>query len=298
MNDGKWLGQIQRLKDLLRVPVQGEEQGVRQERKADIEQLSNYLSYLLFGGYQDWFDQDDGWLLLSMAQCLTDEKDAQLLGLLRAGDEAMLLTFLSDTCVPEWRASAERRAARGQAGAGQAGAGGDGAEEVLVGAENSANWNVSRTPGTYYYAYDGSEYLYCDQQRAPAADWRALPERERAATENARPWGAGWCTPTYGAPQYDSAYVFATAYDGPWLTRDAAAAQLEQIAAQPGQTAEPEPEVAAEPEPAEREAAIRSLAQQALEQRPALVSIPERRRLELAALVVDERRLRTGRWSA
>lgn len=232
MNESEWRNQIQRFKDLLRVPVGDEEEGVRRDRKGDIEFLHGVLPYLLFESYQDWYDQEDDWLLRNLSLWLTDEQDDQLLALLRSGDDGVLLTYLADTCLPDWRQSAEE-GGRFRPGASQDD--GTGGEQALVGAENWTNWNASRTPGTFYYIFDGTEYRYGDEQQAPASAWQTLPERERAAAEAAQPWGVGWCTPTHGAPQYGDHYVFATAPDGPWLTQTEASRQLAELekAAQP-----------------------------------------------------------------
>ncbi len=242
MNESEWRSQIQQFKDLLRVPVGDEEAGARRDRKGDIEFLHGVLPYLVFESYQDWYDQEDDWLIRNLSQWLTDEQDGQLLSLLRAGDDGMLLTYLADTCVPDWRQAAQE-GGRFRQGAPDEEADPEGGPE-FVGAENSVNWNASRTPGTFYYIFDRSEYFYGDEQRAAASAWRTLPERERAAAQAAQPWGAGWYTPTYGAPQYGDDYVFATDPGGPWLSMAEATRQLDELekaAAPPAEVVAPQP---------------------------------------------------------
>lgn len=220
MDANAWSHHIEHFKELLRVPVGDGETGVRRERRVDIESLHGVLSKLLFESYNDWPDQDDAWLLRNMAQVLTQEQDAALLSLLGAGDDQLFLNYIAGTCVSAWQTAAADGTASVQAA--------DGASEQYTGTENSTNWAVSRTPGTYYYAFDGAEYRYSDRKQAVGSEWEPLPVRERNAANLAQPWGdaGGWCTPVHDAALYGDTHVYAVDREGPWLSRDEALRQL------------------------------------------------------------------------
>jgi hypothetical protein len=108
VNEPEWRSYIGHFKHLLRVPVGDHEQGVRHERASDIVVLHDSLPSLLFESYQDWFDQQDDWVLHKLALWLTDDQDSQLRALFCSGDDRTLLTYLADTCLPEWRNSASQ----------------------------------------------------------------------------------------------------------------------------------------------------------------------------------------------
>jgi hypothetical protein len=200
MDGDAWRDQLPKLKDLLRVPVDESAGGVRVERAAQVESLHRDIAELVFSGAQDWLDRDDGWLSTRLAG-----HDAELHGLLASGDDAVTLAYLADVCVPAWRAAASAQ------GAGEQSAG------DLVGEDNSANWAANRIPGTLYFILDGAEYRYSDHERAQAASWRTIDEREQEATIQAQTWGKGWCTGAGDDPRYGGEYVFSTGRHGPWL---------------------------------------------------------------------------------
>ena len=229
MNEAAWGGHIQQFKDLLRYPVQDDETGVRRDRQSDIASLHDRLPDLLFESYSDWFDQADDWLLRNMSLILTDDQDAQLRSLLSAGDDGMVLTYLADTCLPAWQQAAA------EGGAFAPTAGDDGGSAERTGTENSANWAASRTPGTYYYTFDGAQYRYSDKKQAGDAEWQALRVREEEAAAQAQPWGNGgaWCTPAHDSALYGDTHVYALDREGPWLSREDALRQLAASAGSP-----------------------------------------------------------------
>lgn len=230
MNEAEWRGHIEHFKELLRIPVRDDEEGVRHDRKYDIEVLHTKLPYLLFESYQDWFDQEDDWLLRNLSLIITDEQDTQILSLLNAGDDQVLLTYLQNTCVPAWQqAAAEGGRFTETADNGAAGEG----VSHYTGVENSANWAASRTPGTYYYIFDGEQYRYSDFQQGAGAEWQILRVRDEDAAARAKAWGdaGAWYTPTHGAPEYGDTHVYALDREGPWLSREAVLSQLDAAAA-------------------------------------------------------------------
>ncbi len=238
VNESEWRSHIEHFKDLLRVPVGDDEEGVRHERASDIGMLHDRLPNLLFESYQNWFDQDDDWILRNLSLWLTDDQDSQLLALLYSEDDRVLLTYLADTCLPEWLTSASEGGRFREAGQQE-----PGTEEQLVGAQNSTNWNGSRTPGTYYYVFDGTQYRYSDQEQAPASEWAILPDREQEAARLAQPWGedGAWCTPTHGAPQYGEDFVFSLDRDGPWVGHEEILRWIAETVPATQQHVEPEP---------------------------------------------------------
>jgi hypothetical protein len=242
VNEAEWRGHIEHVKELLRVPVRDDEEGVRHDCKYDIESLHNYLPNLVFESYQDWFDQEDDWLLRNLSLILTEQQDAQLLALLAAGDDRILLTYLQNTCVPEWQQAAAEGGRFATAESGEAAEPGAAGDAQYTGVENSSNWAASRTPGTYFYIFDGTQYRYSDFQQGADAEWQTLPVREEEAAARAQTWGdeGAWYTPTHGAPEYGDAYVYALDREGPWLSRDAVLSELAAAAA-PAATVEQQP---------------------------------------------------------
>jgi hypothetical protein len=213
--------QVPQLKELLRLPVEEGETGVRAERAAQVESLHGDLAELVFAGATDWVDQDDGWLAERLAARLAPGQGEELLSAL-AGDGDAALTYLANVCVTAWEADD----------------GTDPADDQLTGTDNGANWAANRLPGTLYFAHDGTDYRYSDRQRAPAAEWRTLDERVKDASDRAQPWGAGWCTPAGEDSRYGDDYVYAVDRNGPWLTQ----AEVERLltsAPEPAQHAEP-----------------------------------------------------------
>lgn len=235
MNVTAWLsGPMATFKALLRVPVEGGgaepagESGLaaaRAARKAEIGALADELPYLLFDSNTQWFDEEDATLAGYLNAWLSAEQDTSLRTALNSGDEASLTAVVDwlTRWLPGWKQQAEAEIAA-------AAEGGASADGELVGVENPY-WLRDRTPGTRYYTYHDEEYLYADSQRAPAAEWKLMAERQRAATEAARPWGESWfSTPTgqaAGSQHYGGEYVFARSADGPWVTLAEAQAEAE-----------------------------------------------------------------------
>lgn len=246
MNVTAWLsGPMATFKALLRVPVEGDgaepagETGLaaaRAARKAEIGALADELAYLLFDSNTQWFDQDDASLAGYLNAWLSAEQDTSLRTALNSGDEAGLTAVVDwlTRWLPGWKQQAEAEIAAATA------EGGATADGELVGVENP-NWQQDRMPGTRYYTYHDEEYLYADSQRAPAAAWKPMAERQRAATEAARPWGESWfSTPTgqaAGSQPYGGEYVFARSADGPWVTLAEAQAKAKADTSPDGSTA-------------------------------------------------------------
>ena len=228
MNLGSWSSYLPRFKDLLRPedagPLGVTEENVEAARQQDaarsaLSSITSALPNLVFEGYARWYEYDDEWVLRNLGQVLTAGEEDEILGRLDRGTPEALrevLTYIADERLDAWQDAARAEFA------------GDGTPEMLLGAANTANWNASRTPGTYYYTYWGDRYLYCDLPEAPLGEWETLPVRERLATGNAQPWGAsGWyCTPTGEPELYGGAFVFASDREGPWVTEDQARAQF------------------------------------------------------------------------
>lgn len=183
--------------------------------------LGDRLINLVFDGYRDWYQSEDSWVLQEIVQVLDDSGDQQnslINGLYAIGsgtdDEARKSALLSLAVIAEqfmnlWQQEA---AADGYTRA-------EVVEQaaVIEGTPNTDNWQASRTPGTFYYAYVDGRYLYSDVAEGPIEEWETLPEREQLASELAQEWGAGFCTPTGGNPDYGADYVFALSKEGPWL---------------------------------------------------------------------------------
>lgn len=214
MNESDWRQQAQKFKDLLRMPVGEDEQGARKECRKQIETIGGELPDLVFGRFQDWYDREDDWVIARLASWVSPAQDAELLGLLRNDDDVRLIAYVADKCLSEWKTSGPMKpAAPAAAQAAPV------VTDQLTGTENTANWTANRTPGTFYYVLRGTEYLYSDKAEAPAAEWLPLAQRRQTATDRARGWGTGWCTPTDGDAHYGGPYVFSVGRTGPWLTQ-------------------------------------------------------------------------------
>jgi hypothetical protein len=212
VNESEWRQQVQKFRNLLRTPVGDDEQGVRQESRTQIETAGWELPGLVFDNDQEWFNRDDDWVIARLAPWVTTAQDNELLDLLRNDDGVRLITCVADKCVSEWKTNGKVQTA---APATEAAA--PVVAAPLTGTENTSNWAGNRTPGTFYYAHNGTDYLYSDKAQAPAGEWLPLAQRQQAATDRAQAWGTGWCTPTDGDAHYGGAYVFAASRGGPWL---------------------------------------------------------------------------------
>jgi hypothetical protein len=298
MNLGSWSSYLPRFKDLLRpegaAPLGEPGEGVEAARGQEAAQsalaaVSGALPDLVFEGYPDWYSYDDEWVLRNLGQVLTEGEEDEILRRLDTGTPdslAELLSYVEDQ-LGSWQNAARQEFA------------GDSEAELLTGAENTANWQASRTPGTFYYTYSGDRYLYCDLPQAPASEWETLPAREQLASDNAQPWGdSGWfCTPTGEPGLYDGAFVFAPSPDGPWMTVEQATAQLQaEPAARPAMPQDYDPAQAAAEEPGDdgeygdelSEDEISTAMAELLEQNPAFAEIPEDRRRALLLEAVGE----------
>lgn len=200
-------------------------------------ELGDALVDLVFGGYHDWYQYEDAWVLHNLAQVLDDE-GAQQTGLLAhlgricgaaATDAAdsVCTDFLTyaEWCVQVWRTEAQQAASEPQDG------------QLESAQENTASWNYSRTPGTFYYRYRDGKYLYNDAADAPAEDWKELPYWDDLAEAAAgapgsdlsavEGWGNEW-NGWYAIPTTDPArfgtHVYGQGKSGPWMTRDQAVA--------------------------------------------------------------------------
>ncbi len=178
------------------------------ENATQVDSLHRDLTELVFGGATDWADLDDGWLAQQLATRLGPGQ-AEQLGSALAGPDAGL-AYLTDVLVPAWKAGPAAPEAGPAVSDGDAASG-------LTGTDNSANWAVSRIPGTLYFAHDGDDYRYCDHEHAPADEWHTLDERMKAAADAAREWGAAWCTLAGEDPRYEGSFVYAVDRFGPWL---------------------------------------------------------------------------------
>ena len=231
LNVGSWSSYLTRFKNLVRpdgISSIGEpDEAVEAARGEDsakmaLSAISGRLPNLVFEGYGDWYSYDDEWVLRNLAQVLTSEEEDEIIRRLDAGTAESLgelLEYISGQRLAVWETVAREEFAS---------ADGDGPGEGLTGLANTANWEASRTPGTYYYTYVDGRYLYSDLAEAPVGEWETLREREELATANAQAWGdTGWfCTPTGEPSLYGGSYVFAPDSDGPWMTEDQATAQL------------------------------------------------------------------------
>ncbi|HEY2578561.1 MAG TPA: hypothetical protein VGI74_19845 [Streptosporangiaceae bacterium] len=228
MNLGSWSTYLTRFKNLMRPedasPVGETDENTEAARNDDaartaLSTIASVLPNLVFEGYTRWYDYDDEWVLRNLGHVLSAGEEDEILGQLDRGTpEALreLLGYIADQRLGAWQNAAREEFA------------GDSTPEILKGAANTANWEASRTPGTYYYTYSGDRYLYCDLPEAPLSEWETLPVREQLATGNAQPWGnSGWFYTPTGEPQlYGGAFVYAVDREGPWMTEDQASAKL------------------------------------------------------------------------
>ncbi len=240
MNLGSWGSYLPRFKNLIRpdgVSAVGEaEENVESTRNVDsakmaIATITNALPNLVFDGYRDWYSYDDEWVLRNLGQVLTAEEEHEILGQLDQGTPeslAKVLDYIASERLGIWQNIAREEFSQPE---------GDAPAEELQGEANTANWQASRTPGTYYYTYLDGRYLYCDLSSAPLSEWETMPVRDDLAARNAEPWGVtGWFYTPVGEPGlYGGDFVFAASPDGPWVTEEQASAQL-----QPPPAAEPE----------------------------------------------------------
>lgn len=277
MNQGAWSSSLGRFKSLLRPEgagaSDGEDESVEAARGAGsvLAGVSGTLPDAVFDGYGDWYGYQDEWVLTHLAWALSPSEEAEILGLLAQDTPEALGQLLEYV---DGRLGAWREAAREHASA-TAGAGG-----TLTGEANTANWQANRLPGTYYYAYTDGRYLYSDTPEAPAGEWAELPERERAAADQAQPWGeSGWFyTPVADAGLYGGAYVYAALRDGPWTTQEQAAETLAQQVQNEG---EPEMAVAADED-------IESIMRELLAENPDFGELEEEFRREVVTRAVYE----------
>jgi hypothetical protein len=233
MNLSSWASYLVRFKDLLRPegvsPLAEKDENVETVRGEDparmaLSTITATVPNLVFEGYGDWYSYQDEWVLRNLGQVLTLEEENEILYRLDQGSpDALreLLSYIADERLSAWRTAAAEEFAQFDD---------DADPEILRGLANTANWEASRTPGTYYYTHVDGRYLFSDLSEAPIDDWETLPVREQLATENARAWGdSGWyCTPTGEPDLYGGAFVFAPDPDGSWMTQEDAEAQLQE----------------------------------------------------------------------
>lgn len=233
MNQGSWATYLVRFKDLLRpegVAPMGElDERVESARgdssaRSSLATITDALPDLVFEGYTDWYTYDEEWVLRNLGHVLSAEEEDEILRRLDQGTPESLgevLRYVADERLTVWQNLAREEFAD---------AASDDAR-ILTGAANTANWQASRTPATYY-TYSDDRYLYSDLPEGPADEWETLPVREQLATENAMPWGSeGWFyTPTGEPGLYGGDFVYAPDRDGPWLTKDQAQSQIDASA--------------------------------------------------------------------
>ncbi|HET9893418.1 MAG TPA: hypothetical protein VFQ44_00540 [Streptosporangiaceae bacterium] len=231
LNLSSWSTYLIRFKDLLRpegvAPLGAADEDVESARgedaaKVSLSVITGRLPNLVFDGYRDWYSYEDDWVLRNLGQVLTPAEEDEILRRLDDGTPQALgelLDYIASQRLEAWEAAARDEFAR---------ADGDGAAELLTGLPNTANWQASRTPGTYYYTYVGGRYLYSDLAEGTVSEWETLRDREQLASANAEPWGdSGWyCSPTGEPELYDGAYVYAPERDGPWMTEELALAEI------------------------------------------------------------------------
>lgn len=237
MNLGSWATYLARFKDLLRpdgvAPIGEADQHVEDVRLEDsarnfLTTITDVLPDLVFEGYRDWYVYQDEWVLRNLGHVLNAEDEHEILIRLDQGTpEALreLLAYIADQRLSLWQTAAREEFAETE---------GENAPGVLEGLANTANWQASRTPGTFYYTYSDDRYLYSDLPSASISEWETLPVREQLATENAMPWGNdGWYYTPTGEPElYGGSFVYAEGSEGPWMTEAQALARAEQSSRQ------------------------------------------------------------------
>jgi hypothetical protein len=234
LNLGSWASYLGRFKDLLRPDGLGPsaelDEHVESARGEDSARISlatitNTLPDLVFEGYSDWYTNQDEWVLRHLGHVLDTQEEHEILVRLDQGTSESLgelLGYVADERLTIWQnaARAEFTETASESAAG-----------ILSGAANTANWQASRTPGTFYYTHSDDRYLYSDLSEGPISEWETLPIREQLATDNAQPWGnEGWFyTPTGTPDLYGGAYVYAADRDGPWVTEDQARSRIDAL---------------------------------------------------------------------
>lgn len=233
LNHSSWSSYLLRFKDLLRPegvsPLASAEESVESARgeesaKIALAIITNTLPNLVFDGYRQWYSEDDEWVLTNLGQVLTLDEEHQILSGLSEGTPQSLgqvLRYIAEERIGTWQKTARDEFAQP----------GEAAEaQELTGLPNTASWEASRTPGTYYYTYFGDRYLYSDLAEGPISEWETMPVRDELAAANAQPWGSGgWVyTPTGDPELYGGPFVFASDSDGPWMTEDQASEQLRE----------------------------------------------------------------------
>ena len=231
-----WGTYLPRFKDLLRpegYSALHEEDAPVEEARADasvsvmLSSIYSTLPYLVFESYADWYSYQDEWVLRNLGHVLTTEEEHYILSRLDQGTSSSLLEvlhYIADERLGVWQAAARAEFAESEEQA---------AASPLTGSANRANWEASRTPGTYYYTYSDDRYLYSDLPEGPIEEWETLPVREQLASENASLWGNdGWYYTPTGEPElYGGAYVYAADREGPWMTEEQARVLIEEQAA-------------------------------------------------------------------
>lgn len=229
MDASAWTACLPRFRNLLRPigtdPPAAAEEIVESVRLGDsarglVDTISAALPDLVFDGYADWYTAGDEWVLARLGRVLTVTDEGEILGRLGQGTADALeevLRYIAGGRLDAWR-NAAREAPAGTADE----------PAMLDGTANTANWEVSRIPGTFYYAYVGDQYLYGDLPQAPVSEWQTIAVREQLAADGAQPWGgSGWFwTPVAMPDLYGGAFVYARDKHGPWMTEAQAWAAL------------------------------------------------------------------------
>lgn len=307
MDQSRWVRDLPQLKNAIRPsfatepvadvepePFEGFQDAVTEARPGlRLDQIGDRLVPLVFEGDTGWFGNEDTWILRNLGHVLDDEgvQERELLtaldaiGIAESSEGLTVALTRFATTVDQYSELWQEEAEAGRYSTADTYDTERGGAADLEGTPNDANWDADRTPGTRYYIYYNSSYLYSDRQSGPLDTWQTLQQRQASAEALAQPWGdrAGASyTPSGNATLYGGDYVYRLSPAGPWLTKEEADRQAG------GPAAEAPPVEAATAEEQQVEAA--AAAQTILDTRvlPAVAKL-ERENPELAARIGHDR---------
>ncbi len=158
---------VDKLIDLLILPVGGLEDDTRpQAMESEIKKVSEDLGWLVFEDAK-WFEYDGRRIEDTLDPWLSDDLASEFDTVAQSAQLAEFLTWV-ENLIAAWKS--------GEAGvSAQTGAEGEGTG-ALRGLKNPS-FEPDRVPGTEFYKYQDSQYLYAAMADAPADRWKTLEDR-------------------------------------------------------------------------------------------------------------------------